>query len=923
MMTWFRKLRWLTQRRRREAELIEELEFHLSEEAKLREEDGEAQDAAQFAAHRELGNLALVQEDTRATWGWTVLDQLSQDLRFAFRTMKSNRLFSLLAILSLGLGIGANTAIYSFMDAILIRSLPVGDPQSLVVLNWRAKTTHGDFVMQGMSGDTYDDPKAGTEAGIFPYPAFELLQKSDSVFSSVFAFEYSFANNLNVTIKGEADLEPGVFVSGEYFSGLGVPAVSGRIILPDDDRTGAPAVAVVSWALSQARFGGPANAIGQSIVIDSVPFTVIGVTPPEFFGTDPQQSPSLYLPFRTNLALGAANPFGLRPADYMGGNFYWVQMMARLRPGVSAAQAQAALSPAFQQWVTSTATSDQQRANLPQLLVKEAASGLESLRREYSRPLYVLMTMVGLILLLTCANVANLLLARSAARRREIALRLSIGAGRLRIVRQLMTESVLLASLSGICGVLCAIWGIRFLTLLLANGRNNFTLRAELNWHVLAATAGLSLVTGVIFGLAPALQATRVDVLPSLKETHGVQGTARRGLRRLSLAQVLVASQIAISMLMLVAAGLFVRTLSNLESIQLGFNRENVLLFQLNALKGGHKEPELSAFYAGLRRQFGEIPGVSAATLSEGSMVGGETGLPLTVGGTPVSPGTRIWNVGPRFFHTMQIPMLAGRDFDEHDRPGTPFVVVVNETFAKANFPGRNPLGQRVVLLEAGEKPRVARDMEIVGVSRDARYGSLTRDIPPVAYILFNQGYPQLDQAEYALRTVGDPLSYASAVREIVRRADATVPVSEIKTQVTDIDQTISQQIAFAKLCVGFAILALTIACIGLYGTVSYNVARRTGEIGIRMALGAHRGKVIRMILSEISLLAAAGLAAGMVVALAASKFVESFLYGIKRNDPASLLAAAAILLGAAFLGAYAPACRASRIDPMVALRHE
>lgn len=923
MKSFFRRLGWLARRSRKEAELREELQFHLKEEAEQHQGEGLEEEQARWAARRELGNLTLVQEDTRAMWGWTILEQFGQDLRYAFRTMNANRLFTLLAVLSLALGIGANTAIYSFMDAILIRSLPVGDPQSLVVLNWRAKTTHGDFVMQGMSGDTYDDPKAGTEAGIFPYPAFELLQKSDSVFSSVFAFQYSFANNLNVTIKGEADLESGVFVSGEYFSGLGVPAVSGRIILPDDDRTGAPAVAVVSCALSQARFGGPPNAIGQSIVIDSVPFTVIGVTPPGFFGTDPQQTPSLYLPFRTNLALGAANPFGLRPADYMGENFYWVQMMARLRPGVSAAQAQAALSPAFQQWVRSTATSDQQRANLPQLLVKEAASGLDTLRREYSQPLYVLMTMVGLILLLACANVANLLLARSAARRREIALRLSIGASRWRIIRQLMTESVLLASLSGICGVMCAIWGIRVLTLLLANGRNNFTLRAELNWHVLAVTAALSLLTGLIFGLAPALQATRVDVLPSLKETHGVQGAARRGLRRLSLAQVLVGSQIAISMLMLVAAGLFVRTLSNLESIQLGFNRENVLLFQLNALKGGHKEPDLSAFYADLRRQFGEIPGISAATLSEGSMVGGETGLPLTVGGTPVPPGTRIWNVGPNFFHTMQIPMLAGRDFDEHDRPGTPFVVVVNEAFAKDNFPGRNPLGQRVVLLEAGEKPRVARDMEIVGVSRDARYGSLTRDIPPVAYIIFNQGYPQLDQVEYALRTMGDPLSYANAVREIVRRTDATVPVTEIKTQVTDIDQTISQQIAFAKLCVGFAILALTITCIGLYGTVSYNVARRTGEIGIRMALGAYSGNVIRMVLSEISLLAAAGLAAGMVVALAVSKFVESFLYGIKRNDPASLLAAAAILFGAAFLGAYAPARRASRIDPMVALRHE
>jgi macrolide transport system ATP-binding/permease protein len=928
MIPLFRKLDWLFQRRRKEAELREELDFHLSVEAGLHEEAGLAHDAAKAAARRELGNLGLVQEDTRSTWGWSFLDQLVQDLRYAFRAMKSNRLFTLLAMLTLALGIGANTAIYSFLDAILVRTLPVADPQSLIAFKWHSKTQR-DSVLHGMStgasSDTYDDPQTGTIGGIFPYPAFELVQKqnNDSMFTSVFAFESAFADSLNVSVKGEPGLQPGVFVSGEFFSGLGVSPVAGRLILPGDDQTGVPAVAVVSHSMSQARLGGPANAIGQSILVDNVPFIVIGVTPQGFFGVDPRYNPSIYLPFRSNLLLGAANPFGLRPNDYLAQNFYWVQIMARLRPGVSAQQAQAALVEPFHQWVSSTATNDLERNNLPQLRVKPAATGLDSLRRDYSQPLYLLLGMVVLILLLACANVANLLLARAAARRREIALRLSIGAGRWRLIRQLLTESILLASSSGILGLLFAFGGIRFLTLLLANGRNDFPVRAELNCHVLAAALALSLLTGITFGLVPALQATKVDVLPSLKESRETRGITRRGFRRLSLSNVLVASQIAVSMLLLVAAGLFLRTLSNLQSIPLGFNRENVLLFQLNALKVGHKDTELFDFYEGLRRQFSEMPGVNAATVSEGSIVAGETGLPLTIGKVPVGPERRIWSVGPHFFRTMQIPILAGRDFDEHDRPATTPVTVINEKFAKAYFPGRNPLGEHIQLLQGGDTQSVARDMEIVGVSRDARYGSLTQDIPPVAYILFDQAYPRQDRAEYALRTSGDPLSYAAAVWEIVRRVDSRIPVSEIKTQVADIDQTISQQIALAKLCSGFAILALTIACVGLFGTVSYNVARRTSEIGIRMALGAQRGKVIRMVLREVSFLAAAGVVVGLAAALATSKFVESFLYEIKRNDPLSLSAAVLILLGAAFLGAYAPAHRASRIDPMVALRHE
>ena len=928
MRPLFRKLKWLAERRRHEAELRAELQFHLDEEVEQREAEGLANDDARRAARRDLGNLTLLEENTRATWGWTdmtLMEQLGQDLRYAFRTMAANRLFTLLAVSSLALGIGANTAIYSFMDSILLRSLPVPDPASLVVFDWHAKAAGSRHsVIQSISGSIYDDSKSGVTGGIFPFPAYELFRRYDSVFSTVFAHYPSWqAKSLNLIIKGQADIAVGECVSGDYFGGLAIPPAAGRLIVPGDDRAGAAPVAVVSYAFGQTRFGGAGSAAGQSILIDNLPFTVVGVTPPEFFGVDPGAAPDVYLPIHTNELLGASNQFGFRPEAYLDRNYYWVHVMGRLRPGVSLAQAQAALAPAFQQWVASTAANDRERGNLPALVVGPGAGGLDSLRRRYSQPLYVLMALVGLILALTCANVANLLLARAAARRREFALRLSVGASRLRIVRQLLTESMLLASLGGILAVLFAIWGIRFLTVLLANGRANFTLRAELNWHILGAAAALSLLTGVLFGLAPALQATRVDVMPALKEARAGQPRAMRAFRTVSLSHLLVVSQIAISLLMLVAAGLFVRTLSNLHSIELGFNREDVLLFRLDARKAGHKDPEIAVFYGDLRRRFSAIPGVRGASLSEDSLIQAGTGLPLGVSGAPSNDDNRILSVGPAFFATMQIPILAGRDIEEHDRPGSPAVAVINEVFAKTSFGDRNPLGQHLTLREPGPGERLARDIEIVGVSRNARYGGLTSNIPPVAYIPYNQGYPRPDQIVYALRTVGDPLRYVNSVREIVRQADARVPVYEVRTQAADIDRTINQEIAFAELCSGFAILALAIACVGLYGTVSYNVARRTGEIGIRMALGAQRGRVVRLVLREVLVLAAVGLTIGMATALGAAKFVASFLYGMKANDPLALTLAPMTLLGAALLAGYLPARKASRIDPMTAVRHE
>ena len=924
MISFFRKLGWLTERRRKEDELREELQFHLDEEAEQRQAEGLAKDQARWAACRDLGNVLLIQESTRAVWTWTFFEQLVQDLRYALRAMIHNRAFTALAALSLALGIGANTAIYSFLDALLLRSLPVSDPASLVVLNWRAKVWRGDSVVEAMSGSIYDDSRMGSVSGIFPYPAFELLQNSDTVFSEVFAYcRTQEVRTMNVTIKGQADLAHGELVSGDYFRGLAVRPAAGRLIIPDYDRTGAAAVAVVSHAFSEKHFGGAGSAVGQTILINNLPFTVVGVTPPEFFGVDPAAAPDVYLPMHTNILLGAANQFGFRANDYLDQNYYWVEIMARLRPGVSLAQAQAALAPRFQQWVATTATNDRQRANLPALTLKEGATGLDTLRRQFSKPLYVLMALVGLILAIACSNVANLLLARAASRKHEIALRLSVGAGRLRIFRQLLTESVLLALLGGVGGVLFAIWGIRFLTLLLAGGPQRVTLNAELNWHVLGVTAALSLITGVLFGLAPALQSTHLDLASALKETRAGQPRARHMSWRVNLSKILVVGQIAISLLILVAASLFVRTLSNLRSIELGFNRENVLLFQLNARQAGHRDPEIAEFYGNLRERFAAIPGVRGASLARSTLIGGEHGLPISVPGAPPNDANRFLAVGPGFLTTMQIPILAGRDIEERDHSGSQPVAVINDRFAKINFGGANPLGRHLILWKPGKDKYPARDMEIVGVASNARYGGMKQEIPPVVYIAYDQGFPQPNEMVFALRTTGDPLAFVSSVREIVRQADARMPVSEVRTQKAEIEDAIHQEITLADLSSVLAMLALTIAGVGLYGTMSYTVARRTGEIGIRMALGAEPRAVVWMVLREVLVLAAAGLTISVPAALGASKFVESFLFGMKPNDPLALTLAVAILLGAALLAGYVPARKASRIDPMTALRHE
>jgi predicted permease len=907
MLELLRRLRILFHRAGYERDLEEEMAHHL---AMLEENRG-------TGAHRQFGNVTFLKEESRSMWTFGFLEQLAQDVRYALRTMAANPLFTATAALSLALGIGANTAIYSFMDAILMRSLPVAHPEQLAIVEWHAPKRPG--VVKGINGRTERYLTRGTSSPNFPYRAYEILQEHREIFSTLFG--YTYAQNFNVIARGEAESIPGGFISGNYFGGLNVPPAAGRLIGPDDDRAGAPATVVLAYAYWQRRFNGDPEVVGKSILINNLPFTVAGVSASGFFGVDPQTNPAFFLPVHALPQLVSPNPAEEERHRFLDDHSYWIEMMGRLQPGVSMARTEAVVRTQFSAFAVSTAASPKDTEVLPEVFLDGGGAGLDSLRRQYSKPLYVLMTMVGLILAIACANLANLLLGRAAARRREIAVRLSLGAGRWRIVRQMLTESVLLSLLGGALGLIVAFAGIQFITLLLANGRPDFTLHAALNWPVLGFSFALAMVAGLLFGLAPALQATRVDFTPALKESRsqGTTGSTHRFRPRLG--HVLIVAQIAVSLLLVIGAGLFVRTLSNLHSIDVGFNRENILLVSINGRQAGYREAALARFYSGLLEKFREIPGVRAASASNLPLVARYVNDSNVVipGRTqqPNDPTANIANVDPAFLDTMQIPVLLGRGLEEGDL-ATPTVAVVNQKFAQVYFGGEGPVGRQFSLSKATNPL-----FQIVGVAKDAHYNSLQEKDQPVIYIPYTQNPASLGGLYFELRTAGNPLSAVAAVRRIVHDASPAVSITEVNTQAQKIEQTISQERTFANLGTCFAVLALLIACVGLYGAMAYAVTRRTGEIGIRMALGAQRPKIIWMVLREVLALTAAGLLAGYLAARFTTHFVESFLYGLKANDPKALAAGIGILLAAALAAGYLPARRASRIDPAVALRNE
>jgi len=849
-------------------------------------------------------------------WTFAFLEQLAQDLRYALRTMAGNPLFTATAVLSLGLGIGANSAIYSFMEAILLRALPVPHPEQLAVVEWHSPRRTP--VVKGINGTVHGYGRQDMLSPNFPFAAFEVLRSDKDNFSTLFG--YTYTQNFNVITGGQAEATPGGFVSGNYFSGLGVAPAAGRLIDDADDRAGAPATVALAYQYWQRRFNGNPAVAGQSILINGLPFTIAGVAAPGFFGVDPQSSPALFLPIHAIPVL-ASNPAEEERARFFDDHFYWIEMMGRLRPGVAMERARAAMGARFRAFAAGTAATPKDAEVLPELTLEEGGSGLDSLRRQYSKPLYVLMAMVGLILAIACANLANLLLARAAGRRREIAVRLSLGASRGRILRQMLTESVLLSVAGGALGLGVAFAGIRFITWLMANGREQFTLGAALNWPVLGFTFALAVAAGVLFGLAPAMQSTKIDFTPALKENR-LQGSSAHGRRfRPRLGQALIVLQMAVSLLLVIGAGLFVRTLTNLHAIDVGFNRENLLLVSLNGRQAGYKDPSLARFYAGLLDRFREIPGVRAASASNFPLVAHYVNdSNVVIPGRTAQPGgshTSILHVDPAFFETMQIPVLLGRSLSPGDL-AAPTAAVVNQKFASAFFGGENPIGRQFSFGNASSSL-----LTIVGVARAAHYNSLQEEIPPVVYLPYTQDLSRLGQLFFELRTAGPPLSAALAVRRAVHDAGPSVSITEITTQAQRMDQTIAQERTFADLGTCFALLALGIACVGLYGAMAYAVARRTGEIGLRMALGAQRRGIVWMVLREVVAICAVGLVLGYGAARLSTRLVGSFLFGLKPNDPLATAAAIGILLAAALAAGYLPAWRASRIDPAAALRNE
>jgi predicted permease len=857
-----------------------------------------------IAGRGELGNLTLAAEDARAEMTWRSLERLAQDVRYGLRSMARDKLFALLAVASLALGIGANTAIYSFMDSVLLRPLPVHDPASLVIMKWQAKSyTLADTISWSTRGSSFD-PQTGVLSSSFPYAALKLFQAQDDVLAS--AFGYFVNDQFSVTVADDTDSLLGQYVSGEYFHGMGVAPAAGRLIQPSDDGSAPASVAVVSERFGAGHFGEARAAVGQTIRVDNQPVEIIGVAPAGFFGADPGAIPDVYLPLHA--AMG--------PDVFTDEHYYWAEVMGRLKPGVTLAQAQARLAPVFHQFVAASATTDKERADLPRLRIQEGAAGLDGLRRDYARPIYILMAMVGLMLFIACANIANLLLARGAARRREIAIRLSVGASRWRVIRQLLTESVLLSGIGGALGIALSWWGIRVLTALLANGRQNFTLHADLNGSVLTVTVALSALTGLLFGLAPALQATRVDVAPALKDA-GAREPAGSS-RRHGLGWALVAAQMALSLLLLVGAGLFDRTLASLHDIPLGFNREHVLLFTIEPSTVGYHGPDAMRLFESLRGRLHELPGVRDVSVSRSALpMGGGTSAEIHMLGAAPSatpPHAVITSVGPGFFKTMQIPILAGREFTDRDIPGAPLAAVVNRRFA-ATFGIDDPVG-RLFTFRDGKT-----QYQIVGLVENALTFTLKGDTRPAVYFPYLQDSRAPGQMTYEVRTAGDPLDLAGPVRALVRQTDFRLAIHDMKSQAEHIDQGISTEITFAKLCSAFAILALVIACVGLYGTVAFSVAQRTTEIGIRTALGATTGRIVWMILRDVCLMAVSGLTIGVPLVLAGSRYVKSFLYGVAPNDPAAIAIAVIVLAGTGLAAGYGPARRAALADPLRAIR--
>jgi predicted permease len=1020
----------MNRRKRMMEELDEDIREHIERETQDNIERGMTPEEARYAAVRKFGNVTRVKEDTREVWSFIWLEQLLQDIHFGLRMLRKSPGFAAVAILTLALGIGANTAIFSLIDAVMLRSLPVANPSQLVLLKWSARSApniHGYM----SSGDCPMDlrPGAANPSGCsFSEPLFREVARAN-VFSATAAFANS--GRLTLTGNGPATVINGQLVSGDFFRTMGLKPAAGRLFDATGDTPSAAPVAVLNYGYWQSAFGGSRDIVGHTIELNSVPFTIVGVAEQRFTGITPGSDYDVWLPLSDAQRITDPMRWQNRSGDVSN---WWLTIIGRLKPDTQLAQAQAAVSGLFRnemlhgsvplfrggemagppasrpgapagggrrdqmffgamappvggngpanmpppvpaergpvqnrgeappraamtqsegntpivlpapQGVVAAAPRASAMAGGPQALstaadnpqvtLVPAQTGLTGARTQYSNPLYVLMLAVGIILLIACANVAGLMLARAAARQKEMAVRLALGAGRARVVRQLLTESVMLSTLGGTLGILFAYWGAHaIISFVSSNQPRPLGFATGVDLRVLGFTIAVSLLTGILFALAPTFRSARVDLTPALKE--GERSSASPGHasgKWLNIGNALVVAQVALAVVVLVGAGLLVRTLANLRRIDVGFDSHNILIFGIDPTLIGYKGPQVDAFYRDLQGRLSETPGIKSVSYSMGPLLSG--GLMITMFHWPGTPQDQtseadMLGVGPNFFETLHIPFLAGRGFNASDfklsaanigatPTSAPTPVIVNQAFVEKYLGKENPLGKQFGQAEAdANRPRSA-GYEIIGVVRDSKYNSLRREIHAMMYIPQGAG-----GASFELRTAADPQAILPAIREVVAQVNTNLPLFDVKTESEQIDRLLFQERLVARLSGFFGLLALVLACVGLYGLLSYEVSRRTREIGIRMALGAHPGSLLKLVLRQGIVLAIVGAAMGIGVALGVTRYLTSMLYDVHANDPLTMIAVAALLTLVALAACYIPARRAMRVDPMVALRYE
>ena len=864
---------------RRDDELDQELRAHLAMARQDRIERGESPEFAESAAQREFGNTTLVKEVTREMWGWNSLEKLVQDLRYGLRTMRRSPGFTAVAVLSLALGIGANTAIFSLINVLMLRSLPVKDPERLVELLTRRGKGHGNA---------------------FSWQTYQYLRDHNRTLSELMA---SHRDRLYTRAQGlEGEKIEGQYCTGNYFSMLGIRPVLGRLIGPEDDLMGSPArVAVVSWNYWNNRLSRDPGVLGKTITIESVPVTIIGVTPPEFFGLQVGSSEDIFVPL-------ALEPVIRRKSYTSDAGYKWLQLMGRTRPGVSRQQVHAEMNILFRQTLETEAL-DRHESKIPDwsIDVAPAGAGLSRLRDEFSKPLLVLMAIVCLLLLIACANVAGMLLARGAARQREMALRVSLGAGRFRLVRQLLTDSLLLSTIAGGLGVVLAYLGSDSLVRMMATGRLPIDLQVRPDVRVLLFTAAVALLTGVLFGLVPAVRA-----MPLRESVRGGETRTRR-----LFGKGLIVSQVAFSVVLLTAAAMFVRNLAGLENRNIGINRDRVLMVALDPSHSGYKDDRLARDYQRLLTRLEGTPGVGSASIVWMPPLsgGGSDGAASVEGSLVRLHVYRNW-VAPRYFETVGMPLVAGRDFNLQDQASSPRVVIINQTMARASFGTASPLGRHVTF--DGDE---TNSHEIIGVVGDAKYLEIRETTTATAYLsTFQKTRPD---SQFVIRTMVPPAQIVPAVRREVRELLKTVLMGKVTTLAAHVDASIVQERLIAMLSSLFGALGSLLAAMGLYGLLAYTVARRTNEIGIRMALGANRLDVIRMVLREAVLTVGLGLAIGIPISLAAWKAVTGAIPDLPPEDVRTVIFGVAAMIAIAIAAAYVPARRAARVDPMEALRYD